>query len=130
MNNIVLFDGVCNLCNRSVDFIIRNEKSYKLQFASLQSDVGKSIVSKSGLDEIPDSVMLYVDGKLLVRSDAVLAISTYLNRPYAYGIIFKNVPKVLRDSGYNLIAKNRYRWFGKKETCRVPSADERERFLG
>ena len=58
MNNIVLFDGVCNLCNRSVDFIIRNEKSDKLQFASLQSDVGKSIVNKSGLDEIPDSVML------------------------------------------------------------------------
>jgi predicted DCC family thiol-disulfide oxidoreductase YuxK len=130
MNNIVLFDGVCNLCNRSVDFIIRNEKSHKLQFASLQSDVGKSIVSKSGLDKTPDSVMLYVDGKLLVRSDAALAISTYLKRPYAYGIIFKYVPKILRDSVYNLIAKNRYRWFGKKETCRVPSADERERFLG
>ena len=130
MNNIVLFDGVCNLCNRSVDFIIRHEKSHKLQFASLQSDVGKSIVNKSGLDEIPDSVMLYVDGKLLIRSDAVLAISTYLKRPYAYGIIFKYVPKILRDSVYNLIAKNRYRWFGKKEKCRVPSADERERFLG
>ena len=130
MNNIVLFDGVCNLCNRSVDFIIRNQKSHKLQFASLQSDVGKSIVNKSGFDEIPDSVMLYVDGKLLIRSDAVLAISTYLKRPYAYGIIFKYVPKILRDSVYNLIAKNRYRWFGKKETCRVPSADERERFLG
>ena len=130
MNNIVLFDGVCNLCNRSVDFIIRNQKSHKLQFASLQSDVGKSIVNKSGLDEIPDSVMLYVDGKLLIRSDAVLAISTYLKRPYAYGIIFKYVPKILRDSVYNLIAKNRYRWFGKRETCRVPSADERERFLG
>jgi predicted DCC family thiol-disulfide oxidoreductase YuxK len=130
MNNIVLFDGVCNLCNRSVDFIIRHEKSHKLQFGSLQSDVGKSILSKSGLDKTPDSVMLYVDGKLLVRSDAALAISTYLKRPYAYGIIFKYVPKVLRDSVYNLIAKNRYRWFGKKETCRVPSADERERFLG
>ena len=130
MNNIVLFDGVCNLCNRSVDFIIRHEKSHKLQFASLQSDVGKSIVNKSGFDEIPDSVMLYVDGKLLIRSDAVLAISTYLKRPYAYGIIFKYVPKILRDSVYNLIAKNRYRWFGKKETFRVPSADERERFLG
>ena len=130
MNNIVLFDGVCNLCNRSVDFIIRHEKSHKLQFASLQSDVGKSIVNKSGLDEIPDSVMLYVDGKLLIRSDAVLAINTYLKRPYAYGLIFKYVPKILRDSVYNLIAKNRYRWFGKRETCRVPSADERERFLG
>ena len=130
MNNIVLFDGVCNLCNRSVDFIIRNEKSDKLQFASLQSDVGKSIVNKSGLDEIPDSVMLFVDGELLVRSDAALAISTYLKRPYVYGIIFRYVPKILRDSVYNLIAKNRYRWFGKKETCRVPSADERERFLG
>ena len=130
MNNIVLFDGVCNLCNRSVDFIIRHEKSHKLQFASLQSDVGKSIVNKSGLDEIPDSVMLFVDGELLVRSDAALAISTYLKRPYVYGIIFKYVPKILRDSVYNLIAKNRYRWFGKKETCRVPSADERERFLG
>ena len=130
MNNIVLFDGVCNLCNRSVDFIIRNEKSDKLQFASLQSDVGKSIVNKSGLDEIPDSVMLFVDGELLVRSDAALAISTYLKRPYVYGIIFKYVPKILRDSVYNLIAKNRYRWFGKKEKCIVPSADERERFLG
>ena len=130
MNNIVLFDGVCNLCNRSIDFIIRNQKSHKLQFVSLQSDVGKSIVNKSGLDEIPDSVMLYVDGKLLVRSDAALAISTYLKRPYVYGIIFKYVPKILRDSVYNLIAKNRYRWFGKKEKCRVPSADERERFLG
>ena len=130
MNNIVLFDGVCNLCNRSVDFIIRNQKSHKLQFASLQSDVGKSIVNKSGLDEIPDSVMLFVDGELLVRSDAALAISTYLKRPYVYGIIFRYVPKILRDSVYNLIAKNRYRWFGKKETCRVPSADERERFLG
>ena len=130
MNNIVLFDGVCNLCNRSVDFIIRNQKSHKLQFASLQSDVGKSIVNKSGLDEIPDSVMLFVDGELLVRSDAALAISTYLKRPYVYGIIFKYVPKILRDSVYNLIAKNRYRWFGKKEKCRVPSADERERFLG
>lgn len=130
MNNIVLFDGVCNLCNRSVDFIIRNEKSDKLQFASLQSDVGKSIVNKSGLDEIPESVMLFVDGELLVRSDAALAISTYLKRPYVYGIIFRYVPKILRDSVYNLIAKNRYRWFGKKETCRVPSADERERFLG
>ena len=130
MNNIVLFYRVCNLCNRSVDFIIRNEKSDKLQFASLQSDVGKSIVNKSGLDEIPDSVMLFVDGELLVRSDAALAISTYLKRPYVYGIIFKYVPKILRDSVYNLIAKNRYRWFGKKETCRVPSADERERFLG
>ena len=130
MNNIVLFDGVCNLCNRSVDFIIRNEKSDKLQFASLQSDVGKSIVNKSGLDEIPDSEMLFVDGELLVRSDAALAISTYLKRPYVYGIIFKYVPKILRDSVYNLIAKNRYRWFGKKEKCRVPSADERERFLG
>lgn len=130
MNNIVLFDGVCNLCNRSVDFIIRNEKSDKLQFASLQSDVGKSIVNKSGLDEIPESVMLFVDGELIVRSDAALAISTYLKRPYVYGIIFRYVPKILRDSVYNLIAKNRYRWFGKKETCRVPSADERERFLG
>jgi predicted DCC family thiol-disulfide oxidoreductase YuxK len=87
-------------------------------------------MSKSGLDEIPDSVMFYLDGKLLIRSDAVLAISTYLKRPYAYGTIFKYVPKVLRDAVYRLIAKNRYRWFGKKETCRVPSVDERERFLG
>jgi len=130
MNNVVLFDGVCNLCNRSVDFIIRNEKSDKLQFASLQSDIGKGITSKSGLDEIPDSVMLYVDGKLLVRSDAILAICAYLKRPYVYGTIFRYVPKVLRDSVYRLIAKNRYQWFGKRETCRVPSAEEREKFLG
>ena len=81
MDNVVLFDGVCNLCNSSVDFIVRHERSNTLKFASLQSEVGKRIVRESGLEEVPDSILFYRGGKLYVRSTAVLMVAGFLSFP-------------------------------------------------
>lgn len=129
-NNVVLFDGVCSLCNASVDFIIRHEKGDKLTFASLQSDVGKAILEKSGVEVIPDSILLYNDGKLLVESTAVLCIARFLKRPYSWLNFLSIVPINIRDTAYRLVARNRYKWFGKRDTCRIPTPQERDKLLG
>ncbi|MDA9111041.1 DCC1-like thiol-disulfide oxidoreductase family protein [Bacteroidia bacterium] len=129
-NNVVLFDGVCSLCNASVDFIIRHEKGDKLTFASLQSDVGKAILEKSGVEVIPDSILLYNDGKLLVESTAVLCIARFLKRPYSWLNFLSIVPMNIRDTVYRLVARNRYKWFGKRDTCRIPTPQERDKLLG
>ncbi|MEN8697375.1 MAG: DCC1-like thiol-disulfide oxidoreductase family protein [Bacteroidia bacterium] len=129
-NNVVLFDGVCSLCNASVDFIIRHEKGDKLTFASLQSDVGKAIIEKSGVEVIPDSILLYNDGKLLVESTAVLCIARFLKRPYSWLNFLSIVPMNIRDTVYRLVARNRYKWFGKRDTCRIPTPQERDKLLG
>ena len=129
-NNVVLFDGVCSLCNASVDFIIRHEKGDKLTFASLQSDVGKAIIEKSGVEVIPDSILLYNDGKLLVESTAVLCIARFLRRPYSWLNFLSIVPMNIRDTVYRLVARNRYKWFGKRDTCRIPTPQERDKLLG
>jgi predicted DCC family thiol-disulfide oxidoreductase YuxK len=130
INNVVLFDGVCNLCNKSVDFLVRNEKGNSLYFASLQSDVGKKLIKKSDLTQVPDSILFYQDGEVYVRSQAILKITKFLQLPYRFGNVFYIVPKVVRDGIYKLIARNRYRWFGKKETCRVPTMADKSKFLG
>ena len=129
-NNVVLFDGVCSLCNASIDFIIRHEKGDKLTFASLQSDVGKAIIEKSGVEVIPDSILLYNDGKLLVESTAVLCIARFLKRPYSWLNFLSIVPMNIRDTVYRLVARNRYKWFGKRDTCRIPTPQERDKLLG
>ncbi|MBT6235256.1 MAG: DUF393 domain-containing protein [Bacteroidetes bacterium] len=129
-NNVVLFDGVCSLCNASIDFIIRHEKGDKLTFASLQSDVGKAILEKSGVEVIPDSILLYNDGKLLVESTAVLCIARFLKRPYSWLNFLSIVPMNIRDTVYRLVARNRYKWFGKRDTCRIPTPQERDKLLG
>ena len=129
-NNVVLFDGVCSLCNASIDFIIRHEKGDKLTFASLQSDVGKAILEKSGVEVIPDSILMYNDGKLLVESTAVLCIARFLKRPYSWLNFLSIVPMNIRDTVYRLVARNRYKWFGKRDTCRIPTPQERDKLLG
>ncbi|MGB0850662.1 MAG: thiol-disulfide oxidoreductase DCC family protein [Bacteroidia bacterium] len=130
IDDVVLFDGVCTLCNSSVDFIVRHEKGDRLLFASLQSDVGKQIIANSGLDEVPDSILFYTDKELYSKSTAVLKIAKHLSRPFSLAQIFIVVPKPFRDVVYDWIAKNRYQWFGKKETCRIPTPEERAKFLG
>ncbi len=130
LNNIVLFDGVCNLCNSSVDLIITNENGNKLKFASLQSEVGRQIIARAKLEEVPDSILFYKDGKLSFKSKAVMEVSGFLKSPYSWVRIFQVVPNTFLDIFYDLIARNRYRWFGKKETCRVPTLKERAKFLG
>ncbi|MEY2923976.1 MAG: hypothetical protein RLZZ337_516 [Bacteroidota bacterium] len=126
---IVLFDGVCNLCNSSVDFIIHWESKDNLRFASLQSEFGKSVLEKWE-GELPDSIVFLEKGKIYVRSSAALRIAGYLKYPWPILRVLFVFPKILRDLVYDFIAKNRYRWFGKKETCRIPTPFEMRKFLG
>lgn len=124
---IIFFDGVCNLCNRFVDFLIRRDKYNRFFIASLQ---GKTATDKlSGLENIPDSVVLLYGGKLYFESSAVLKIFSILARGWQLTSIFWLIPKPLRDHIYKYIARNRYNWFGKKEACRLPTQEEREKFL-
>lgn len=127
---VILFDGVCNMCNASVNFIIDRDKSSKFKFASLQSDIGKSLLVKFQKEaEKLDSVVLIAGGKLYDKSSAALKIASMLPFPYPLSILFRVFPKTLRDVVYDYIANNRYKWFGKKDVCRVPDAETRNRFL-
>ncbi len=132
MNDIVLFDGVCNLCNSSVDFVVRHERDNNLRFASLQSDFATALLAEHGIviEGDPDSIVVVKNGVLLEQSDAAMAIASHLKMPWRIVAVGKLVPKFLRDRIYDWVAKNRYRWFGKKETCRIPTPEERSRFLG
>ena len=129
-NNVVLFDGVCNLCNTSIDFIVRNEKENHLLFASLQSDVGQEILASQNVKHIPDSIVYFTNGELHFKSEAVLTVAKHLNFPYSLLSLLGFIPLAVRDIVYDWVAHNRYRIFGKKETCRVPTPAERKKFLG
>lgn len=127
---IILFDGVCNLCNSTVDFIIRHDKKHEFYFASLQSELGQEVIKKYnlGLQEM-DSVLLLYKNNLQRKSSAALQIALQLGFPMNLLSIFLIVPSFTRDIIYDFIATNRYRWFGKKETCRIPTPEERSRFI-
>jgi predicted DCC family thiol-disulfide oxidoreductase YuxK len=127
---IVLFDGVCNLCNASVDFLIRHDPHARLRFASLQSDLARRLLPAHGLDPgVLSSIVLLDGGRAYTRSAAALRIARRLRllSPLAYlGAV---LPPPLRDGLYDAIAIHRYRWFGKRDTCRLPTPEERSRFL-
>jgi predicted DCC family thiol-disulfide oxidoreductase YuxK len=129
-NALVLFDGVCNLCNGAVDFIINRDKEGYFLFASLQSDIGRAFQEKLGysVDNL-DTIILVQDGKVYDRSSAALRIAERLDGLWPVLGIFKILPKFIRDSAYNLIANNRYTFFGQRETCRLPSPEEKARFI-
>jgi predicted DCC family thiol-disulfide oxidoreductase YuxK len=127
---VILFDGVCNLCNASVDFIIKRDTEGVFQFAPNQTEAGEEIISRAGLDPFDaDTVVLWEDGAAYFQSTAVLRIARRLGFPWrlAYGLMI--VPRGIRDFAYRLVAKNRYRVFGKRDTCRLPTPEERSRFL-
>lgn len=127
---ILLFDGVCNLCNASVNFIIDRDPQAYFRFAPLQSETGRRLLEKHGLPTgSMDTVVLVEDDRAYVRSTAALRIARHLVFPWpllALGLI---LPAFLRDLVYKLIANNRYRWFGKSDTCRLPTPALRSRFL-
>jgi predicted DCC family thiol-disulfide oxidoreductase YuxK len=126
---VILFDGVCNLCSGSVQFILKRDTEKKLLFASLQSAYGQELLQKFNLPvDNFNSFILYLDGKIFTRSTAVLKMFSQL-KGWRWVKIFWLVPKFIRDAVYNLIAKNRYKWFGKKEECWLPTADLSARFL-
>lgn len=129
---IVLFDGVCNLCNGTVQFIIDRDPSGAFRFAALQSDAGKTALAARGRaapEGEPDSVLLLDGDRVYERSDAALRIARRLSGAWRLFFVFIVVPRFLRDLVYRFIAKHRYRWFGKTEECRVPTPELRARFL-
>ena len=127
---IILFDGVCNYCNAMINFIIRQDKKKIFRFAPLQSEAGQKILSQFNLPQKNfDSFMLVENKKIYQRSDAALRLYNLLPGAWKWTQFFWIVPGFLRDGVYNIIAKNRYKWFGKKDACMVPSPDVRERFL-
>lgn len=129
-NPIVLFDGVCNLCNASVQWIVRRDRAARFRFAALQSAAGRAALAATGpLDTQPDSVVLIHEGRRHLRTDAALHIARLLGFPWSLCAIFLLVPRFLRDPAYRLIARHRYRWFGKSESCMVPTPALRARFL-
>ncbi|HNR21188.1 MAG TPA: DCC1-like thiol-disulfide oxidoreductase family protein [Bacteroidia bacterium] len=127
--SIVLFDGNCNYCTRTVLWTIKRDVKNKLLFSATQVDAGKKILKEYGIENLKDtSVILIEDNKVYLKSDAVLNIARRLpNYKFFYPLIF--LPRFIRDGIYNIIAKNRYRWFGKRDMCYLPDEDVRERFL-
>jgi len=130
MQKIVFFDGVCNLCNRSVDFLIKQDKKGVLKFASLQSDFAKSFLPEDLVNSADLDSIVFSDGKkFYTKSSAVLEICKSLGGGFHFFRIGYLLPPFLRNALYTLIANNRYKWFGKKNQCMIPTADLKERFL-
>ena len=127
---IVLFDGVCNFCNSTVNFLLKQDKHVVLKFAALQSDAGQLLLRQYKLPpDNFDSFILIENGKAYKSSTAGLRLYNKLPWYWKWTQIFWIVPRPIRDAVYNLIARNRYRWFGKKDSCMIPSASIRSRFL-
>ncbi len=127
--HVIFFDGYCNLCNASVDFVIRRDKKNKFLFDSLQSDFASEKICPL-IPKNTDSIVVWTNsGNLLLKSSAGLFIAKELGGFLKILTIFKPLPVSFRDSIYVFIAKNRYRWFGKSDTCRLPTSEEKLRFL-
>ena len=122
---IIIFDGVCGLCNRSIDILIKLDRQKILQYSSLQGEFVKTL--KTGPDI--DSIIFYEDGILYYKSTAILKIFQALGGVWKITAIFYLIPKIIRDFLYDLIAKYRYHIFGKMKSCRMPKKDERDLFI-
>jgi predicted DCC family thiol-disulfide oxidoreductase YuxK len=129
-NTIVLFDGVCNFCNSSVNFIIDRDYKNRFRFAALQSAKGREFLKQFNLDtENLKTIILIENGKYYTKTTAALRIAKHLKGFWKLTYVFIISPPFIRNIAYNIIAKYRYKWFGKKETCRIPAPAEKEKFL-
>ena len=129
-NAIILFDGVCNFCNASVNFIIRHDHTNYFRFSPLQSTAGQKLVQHFKMEHLPlNSILLVENNMIYQKSTAVLRISKKLSGAYflLYGFII--IPPFIRDAIYTYVARNRYKWFGKKETCMIPTTEIKEKFI-
>ena len=127
--NIILFDGVCNLCNNFVPFLIKYDKNNIFRFAAMQTKAGENIIQEYNVLNDRKSIILIKEEIVLYKSDAIIEIAKQITgwpSILKYGYLF---PKFLRDGIYDLIAKNRYYLFGKKETCSIPSKKDSKRFI-
>jgi predicted DCC family thiol-disulfide oxidoreductase YuxK len=129
MHPVILFDGVCNFCDASVQFILNRDPNEAFQFASLQSDAGQELLKKYNVPDNVDSMILIENDKVYYKSAAALRISRHLKGAWKllYALII--VPAPIRNIVYDLIARNRYKWFGQKESCMLPPPNVRKRFL-
>ena len=130
LHKIILFDGVCNFCNYWVNLIIDQDKNDSFRFAALQSEAGQNLLHKFSLSTTDFDTFIYIEGeKYYSKSTAAFRIAKHLKFPYKvlYYLIF--TPKFIRDYIYTLIAKNRYKFFGKRDACRIPTEEEKRKFL-
>ena len=130
-SDIIFFDGVCNLCNGFVQFIIRHDPAGRFRFAALQSEAGQALLAEHGLPPVaePESVLLLSGGQLYSHSSAVLRIARGLGGVWALAGVGGLLPRTWRDALYRFVARNRYRWFGRQESCMLPTPELRARFL-
>ena len=128
---IILFDGICNLCNSSVQYVIKQDTKDVFRFVALESALGQKILRHIGIaDKYIDSIVVYQPGiAYYYKSAALIEITKSLQGIFHYGLLFKILPISLRDIVYDYIAKNRYRWYGKKESCMIPTPELKTKFL-
>ena len=127
---ILLFDGVCNLCNAAVQWVLKRDRSNVFRFAALQSETGRTLLQRAGLSaDNFDTVVLVEDDRVFTRSDAALEVARRLGGWWPALAVFKLVPRFIRDGVYNWVARHRYRWFGRREACMLPRPEWKERFL-
>lgn len=129
---IILFDGVCNLCNASVQFVIKHDKKDIFRFVALQSDLGQEIIKYIGIDpDKTDSIILYEPGiAYYYKSTAALKIMKEMGGILSLSAVFLIIPPIIRNLVYDYIAKNRYKWYGKRDNCMIPTAELKAKFLG
>jgi predicted DCC family thiol-disulfide oxidoreductase YuxK len=128
--SIILFDGLCNFCNASINKIIELDKKNKFKFAAIQSEAGKKLLTEFSTDfSKTDSILLIENKIVLSKSTAVLKIAKQLSGVYKLCYAFIIIPTFMRDLIYDLIARNRYKWFGKKESCMIPTKEVSGKFL-
>ncbi|MBK8229467.1 MAG: DUF393 domain-containing protein [Candidatus Eisenbacteria bacterium] len=134
-HDIILFDGVCNLCRGSVALVVRNDPGGRFRFAARQSPAARALLAKCGGGRVdaasgsPESIVLIQNGTCFDRSEAILRIASRLGFPWRLLGLFRLIPRPLRDRAYDQVARGRYRWFGRRDSCLIPTPDLRARFL-
>ncbi len=127
---VLLFDGVCNLCNGSVQWVLLHDRKAQFRFAALQSETGQALLRQFGLDPAQLDTVVLVDGdRVFLRSDAPLEVARRLGGGWALLYAFKVLPRPLRNAVYDWVARNRYRWFGRQEACMLPRPEWKGRFV-
>lgn len=129
-HHVLLFDGVCNLCNKAVQIVLRQDRSAKIMFCPLQSAKGESLLRNFNMDPATLNSLVYIrNERVLIKSQAVIAIMKDMGGIWKMGKVLKIFPRVFGDYFYDVVAKSRYKWFGKRGECMIPTADIKTRFL-
>ena len=126
---IIAYDGHCFLCHKTIKVFMKNDAKGVIRFVQLQDKIGEELINHSAIEKEDETVILLQYGRIYTHSDVAIKISKFLSFPYRLMAVFAILPKTFRDYGYRWISKNRYRWFGRSESCIVMSSDEKERIL-